>query len=114
MVCTAEAALKKLKKSQVGVYNCKKAGAEFAFCVKDKDLKKVFAIFSNPCYNIRVENLGRRAGFLKSVVNRIGLVVGAFVYIQNKSQRQRKLSHAGSKADNLRSGCKRIQYVREV
>ncbi len=81
VVCTAEAALKKLKKSQIGVYNCKKSGAEFAFCVKDKDLKKVFAIFSNPCYNIKVENLGRRAGFLKSVVNRIGLAVGAFVFV---------------------------------
>ncbi|MDE5942869.1 MAG: sporulation protein YqfD [Clostridia bacterium] len=81
IVSTAEAALKKLKKAEVGVYNCKKSGANFLFCVKDKDLKKVFAIFSKPCYNITVENLGRKAGFLKSLVNRIGLLVGAFIFV---------------------------------
>ncbi|MDE7453559.1 MAG: sporulation protein YqfD [Clostridia bacterium] len=81
IVCTAEAAIKKLKKAGIGVYNCKKSGAEFLFCVKDKDLKKVFAIFSKSCYNIKVQNLGRRAGFLKGLVNRIGLVVGAFVFV---------------------------------
>ncbi len=81
VVCTAEAALKKLKKAGIGVYNCKKSGANFLFCVKDKDLKKVFAIFAKPCYNITVENLGRRAGFLKGLVNRIGLAVGAFIFV---------------------------------
>lgn len=81
IVCTAEAAIKKLKKAEIGVYNCKKTGANFLFCVKDKDLKKVFAIFSKPCYNIKVENLGRRAGFLKSLTTRIGLAVGAFVFV---------------------------------
>ena len=45
IVSTAEGALRKLKKAQIPVYNCKKDGALFIFAVKDKDTPKVFAIF---------------------------------------------------------------------
>ena len=51
---TAEGALRKLKKAGIGVYNCQKSGVAFLFSVKDKDIKKVFAIFEKPCYNISV------------------------------------------------------------
>ena len=45
---TAEGALRKLKKAGIGVYNCQKSGVAFLFSVKDKDIKKVFAIFEKP------------------------------------------------------------------
>lgn len=77
---TVETALKKLKKAEIGVYNCKKNGSFFSFSVKNKDLKKVFAIFSKPCYNIKAGNSGGRQGFLKKLKSRIGLVIGAFVF----------------------------------
>ena len=36
IISTAEAALKKLKNANIGVYNCKKDGAKFIFSIKDK------------------------------------------------------------------------------
>ena len=77
---TAETALKRLKKANIGVYNCKKDGAKFIFSIKDKDIKKVFAIFSKPCYNISVQS-SRRKNFLSRAVTRIGLIVGTFAFI---------------------------------
>ncbi|MDE6001280.1 MAG: sporulation protein YqfD, partial [Clostridia bacterium] len=53
----------------------------FTFFVKDKHLKKVFAIFSNPCYNITVTKQSGRGRFLKSVINRAGLIVGALAFV---------------------------------
>ena len=80
IISTAEAALKKLKNANVGVYNCKKDGARFIFSIKDKDLKKVFAIFSKPCYNISVKS-SRRKNLLTRAVNRVGLIVGALLFV---------------------------------
>ena len=80
VISTAETALKKLKNANVGVYNCKKDGAKFIFSIKDKDLKKVFAIFSKPCYNISVQS-SRRRNLLSGAVTRIGLIVGAFIFV---------------------------------
>ena len=80
IVSTAETALKRLKKANIGVYNCKKDGAKFIFSIKDKDLKKVFAIFSKPCYNISVQG-SRRKNFLSRAVTRIGLIIGALFFI---------------------------------
>jgi len=81
VTATAETALKKLKKAEIGVYNCKKNGADFIFGVKDKHLKKVFAIFSKPCYNINVYGKSRRRRFLSGMVTRIGLLVGAALFV---------------------------------
>ena len=80
IISTAEAALKKLKKANIGVYNCKKDGARFIFSIKDKDLKKVFAIFSKPGYNISVSS-SRRQNFLSRAVARVGLIVGALAFV---------------------------------
>ena len=80
IISTAETALKKLKNAKIGVYNCKKEGAKFIFSIKDKDLKKVFAIFSKPCYNISVQSSQRR-NLISRAVTRIGLIVGAFVFV---------------------------------
>ena len=80
IISTAETALKRLQKANIGVYNCKKDGAKFIFSIKDKDVKKVFAIFSKPCYNISVQS-SRRKTLLSRAVARIGLIVGAFIFI---------------------------------
>ena len=80
VISTAETALKKLKNANIGVYNCKKDGAKFIFSIKDKDARKVFAIFSKPCYNISVQS-SRRKNLLAQAVTRIGLIVGAFVFV---------------------------------
>ena len=81
IVSTAESALKKLQRAQIPVYNCKKEGANFIFCVKDKDIKKVFAIFAKPCYNICIESASRKNRFLKNLVLRAGLIVGAIIFV---------------------------------
>ena len=81
IVSTAESAIKKLQRAQVPVYNCKKQGANFIFCVKDKDIKKVFAIFAKPCYNIRIERGSRKRRFLKSLALRAGLIVGSIIFV---------------------------------
>lgn len=78
---SAEGALKKLKKAQIGVYRCKKRGARFVFSVRDGQLKKVFAIFSNPCYNVAVERHSGRKALLIGIVNRIGLVAGGILFL---------------------------------
>ena len=80
IISTAETALKRLKNANVGVYNCKKEGAKFIFSIKDKDLKKVFAIFSKPCYNISVQS-SRRKTLASFAVARIGLAVGGLLFV---------------------------------
>lgn len=77
---TAETALKKLKKAEIGVYDCKKQGARFIFSVKDKQVKKVFAIFENPCYNICVAGESKRESFFKKAIVRAGLIAGAAAF----------------------------------
>ena len=81
IVSPAETALRKLKKSEIGVYDCKKEGARFIFSVKDKHVKKVFALFNKPCYNIRVEAGSlQKKGKLK-LFNRLGLLIGGIVLV---------------------------------
>lgn len=81
MVCTSETALNKLKKAEIAVWHCKKEGARFLFSVKDKDVKKVFAIFAKPCYNIKEEGLSRVKRFIKLLTLRAGLIAGAAVFL---------------------------------
>ena len=78
---TAEAALKKLKKASIAVYDCEKRGADFLFRVKDKDLKKVFAIFSKPCYNVRTEKKSALSRIISATLLRAGLVAGASLFV---------------------------------
>lgn len=78
---TAEAALKKLKKASIAVYDCEKRGADFLFRVKDKDLKKVFAIFSKPCYNVRTEKKSALSRMISATLLRAGLVAGASLFV---------------------------------
>ena len=80
IISAAETALKKLKKEGVAAYNVKKEGAGLLFSVKDKDVKKVFAIFDKPCYNVSVYKpsvIKRAAAFVKL---RAGLFAGALLF----------------------------------
>ena len=81
ITATAESALKKLQKAKIPVYNCKKRGADFIFCIKDKDIKKVFAIFKKPCYNIVIECGSFKKRLIKGLALRAGLVVGAIIFV---------------------------------
>ncbi len=81
IISTAESALKKLKKAGIGVYDCKKDGAQFIFSVKDKDVEKVFAIFDKACYNIKVKRKSRRKKFFRMLALRAGLVAGAVLFV---------------------------------
>lgn len=81
IVSTAETALRKLKKEKIAVYGCKKQGAYFIFCVKDKDMEKVFAIFDKPCYNISVVKDSVKRRFLSFAKLRAGLFVGAAAFV---------------------------------
>ncbi len=80
VACTAQYALNKLKKAEIAVWHCKKEGVRFLFSVKDKDVKKVFAIFAKPCYNIKEVGLSRARWLLKLLSLRAGLAVGAAVF----------------------------------
>ncbi len=81
IVSTAENALNRLKKAEVAVFNCKKEGAEFIFSIKSKDIKKVFAIFNKPCYNIKVKKHGLFRRILSFAALRVGLLVGAIAFV---------------------------------
>ncbi|MDE6585545.1 MAG: sporulation protein YqfD [Clostridia bacterium] len=81
IICTTEAALKKLKKEGVAAYSVKKDGAKLVFYVKDKDVEKVFAIFDKPCYNVKVIKKSRRKRLAAFLSLRAGLVAGALLFI---------------------------------
>lgn len=81
VVCTAEAALKRLKRAGICVYGCKKRGAAFVFAIKDKDVEKAFAIFAKPCYNVKVVRRSRVKRLLGLVRLRAGLFLGAAAFI---------------------------------
>ena len=80
VVSTAESALKKLKRASIPVYDCEKRGADFTFCIKDKHMKKVFAIFKKPCYNIRTEKLSPRGRLADFIFLRVGLIAGVAAF----------------------------------
>lgn len=80
MICTAETALRKLKRAEVPVCDCKKEGARFFFSVKDKQTEKIFAIFAKPCYNVTVVQKSRKKRFLGACALRAGLIAGAALF----------------------------------
>ena len=73
-------ALFKLARAGVPVYGCKKQGAFFLFSVPDNFLKKVFAIFSSPCYNISVERKSAAARLKNFAAGRAALVAGCLLF----------------------------------
>lgn len=80
-----ERALLRLRRAEIPLYNVKKtAKNSILFSVKRKDVKKVFAIYPNMCYNnsttsaykvksLGVEGVGKH---LKTAQKRVGLLIG--------------------------------------
>ncbi|MGN0818671.1 MAG: sporulation protein YqfD [Candidatus Coproplasma sp.] len=81
MTAPPETALKKLAKAQIAAYNVKKDGRRVLFCVQDNNIKKVFAIFSHPCYNICIERKSPKNALLSLIANRFGLIIGSALFI---------------------------------
>lgn len=80
VVSTAESALKKLKKAEIAVFDCKKKGAEFVFKVNKQDVEKVFAIFGKACYNVSTVKAPLSERIFSFIKLRAGLVAGAFLF----------------------------------
>ncbi|MCI8370512.1 MAG: hypothetical protein HFE41_04965 [Clostridia bacterium] len=81
IVSTVENALRKVKKAEIAVYDLKKEGARLIFFVKHKDVKKIFAIFDKPCYNIKVIKKSRISRLLSFAAVRAGLIAGAAIFV---------------------------------
>ncbi len=75
-----ETVLKKLSRGKIDVYNLKKQGAHTTFFIKDKTIKKVFAIFAHPCYNVSIVKYGRVHSAAIKVASRAGLVAGLLLF----------------------------------
>ena len=73
-------ALLKLSRAHVPVYDCSHSGAFFIFNVRDKYVKKVFAIFAHPCYNVTVRRKSTLARFKHFAAKRAFLLVGAVLF----------------------------------
>ena len=74
-------ALAKLSRGHVPVYDCEQNGAFFTFNVRDKYVKKVFAIFAHPCYNVTVKRKSTIAQVRQLAAKRAFLFVGAALFV---------------------------------
>ena len=77
---TVENALKKLAKANIAVYKLKKQRSTVYFYVEQEYVQKVFAIFSHPCYNIRIKQKSAKTRLKNFLAIRFGLVVGALLF----------------------------------
>lgn len=77
---TTETALKKLSKANIAVFNLKKRGATLLFGVHDANIKKVFAIFAHPCYNVNVKRKSDKNSLISFALNRIGILLGCALF----------------------------------
>lgn len=75
-----ETVIKKLSRAHIALYSLKKEGAATTFAVKDKTVKKVFAIFAHPCYNVCVVKYSAARSLLMRASSRAGLLVGCAVF----------------------------------
>lgn len=73
-------AIAKLAREGVPVYNCNKSGAYFIFSVPDNLVKKVFAIFSRPCYNITIEKKSTLFRLRNFCIKRAFLLAGGLMF----------------------------------
>lgn len=76
VVSTFETAIKKLKRSEIEVFDCKKQGQEFIFSVNENNTQKVFAIFSKSCYNTTVLKHSLAFRIKRQLKRRCGLLLG--------------------------------------
>ncbi|MCD8041053.1 MAG: sporulation protein YqfD [Clostridia bacterium] len=81
ITCSPVQALNKLKRADIPVYNCAKSGAYFTFEVADNYIKKVFAIFAHPCYNVSVKQNSAKKRAVKAFLSRPMLFIGAVLAV---------------------------------
>lgn len=76
-----ETVIKKLNKAKIPLFNVRKSKTLVLFSTHHKYYKKVFAIFSHPCYNVKVEVYGFRQKAINFALNRIGVLIGAVIFL---------------------------------
>jgi hypothetical protein len=76
-----ETVVKKLSKANIAAYNVKKRENVITFQVNDESIKKVFAIFKHPCYNINIRKSSTKNKLLTFARNRLGLIVGFCIFL---------------------------------
>lgn len=81
VTATPETALKKLSKANIPVYGLKKHSSRLTFGVRQEYSKKVFAIFSHPCYNTVIREKSVKNRFWDFFKKRFGLAVGALLFL---------------------------------
>lgn len=81
VTATTETVLKKLSKANIAVFNVKKRANTCIFQVQDEYIKKVFAIFKHPCYNICIRRKSRFGKWLTFAINRCGVLVGIALFL---------------------------------
>ena len=80
VIAAPRTALNKLSRAHVPVYDCAQSGALFIFGVRDKYVKKVFAIFAHPCYNVTIKHKSALSRFKYFAKTRAFLFVGAALF----------------------------------
>lgn len=81
VTATVETVLKKLAKANIPVFSIKKRENRLCFKVDSTNVKKVFAIFAHPCYNINVSKHSPKNRAARFVLNRTGVLVGAVFFL---------------------------------
>lgn len=81
VVAPPESVVKKLSRANIAFFGLKKEGFSTTFCVGGKSIKKVFAIFAHPCYNICVLKYGALRSFALRCAARAGLIAGVALFV---------------------------------
>ena len=81
VVAPPETVIKKLSRANIPLSGLQKKGAVTTFAVGDNYIKKVFAIFAHPCYNICVIKYGGLRSLAVRVLSRAGAIAGAAAFI---------------------------------
>lgn len=72
--------IKKLKREKIELYNLEIEEKSLIFCVKKREIKKVFAISEEMCYNIRIIKSYGVTETLKKALKTCGLTAGAICF----------------------------------
>lgn len=73
--------LKKLAWANIAVFNIKQLKKAVSFDVYDETVKKVFAIFRHPCYNVSIRKNSLNSGTRIFMLNRPALAIGLAIFI---------------------------------
>jgi hypothetical protein len=76
-----EGVVKRLSRANIPFLNAKTQGKCVTFQVSDEYVKKVFAIFAHPCYNINIISKSGKSKIVWFALNRMGLLLGLAVFL---------------------------------